>query len=106
MEGNEYSLKFTQKAEEDLDEIFCYISNSLFAHTAAENLMDKIETQIIKLKYFPFSCPLVLDEHLKKRGYRKLIVENYIAFYLVNEKELRVIIMRILYGASNFQTIL
>lgn len=31
MAGNMYSLKFTQKAEVDLDEIYDYITNSLFA---------------------------------------------------------------------------
>jgi toxin ParE1/3/4 len=48
----------------------------------------------------------VLDEPLKKRGYRKLIVGNYMVFYLVNEQERQVIITRILYGAGDYQTIL
>lgn len=106
MESKEYSLKFTSKAEEDLDDIFGYIANNLFAPEAAENLMDKIETGIMRLKAFPYSCSFVLDEPLKKRGYRKLIVDNYIVFYLVNEQERQVIIMRILYGATSYQTIL
>lgn len=106
MESKEYSLKFTPKAEEDLDEIYGYIANNLFAPEAAENLMDKLENSILRLKAFPYSCSLVLDEPLKKRGYRKLIVDNYIVFYLVNEQEHQVIIMRILYGASNYKNIL
>ncbi|MGI6712242.1 MAG: type II toxin-antitoxin system RelE/ParE family toxin [Bacillota bacterium] len=48
----------------------------------------------------------MLDEPLKKRGYRKLIVGNYMVFYLVNEQERQVIITRILYGAGDYQTIL
>lgn len=68
--------------------------------------MDKIETSIMRLKAFPFSCTLVLDKHLQERGYRKLPVDNYIVFYLINENEGQVIIMRILYGASNYQDIL
>ncbi|HHW39555.1 MAG TPA: type II toxin-antitoxin system RelE/ParE family toxin [Syntrophomonadaceae bacterium] len=106
MGSEEYSLKFTPKAVEDLDEIYGYIANNLFAPEAAENLMDKIETSIMRLKAFPYSCSFVLDEPLKKRGYRKLIVDNYIVFYMVNEQERQVVIMRILYGASNYQTIL
>ena len=106
MENKEYSLKFTFKAEDDLDEINRYIANNLFAPEAAENLMDKIESDIMRLKAFPYSCSFVLDETLKKRGYRKLIIDNYIVFYLVSEQERQVIIMRILYGASNYQTIL
>ncbi|KJS86258.1 MAG: translation repressor RelE [Peptococcaceae bacterium BICA1-8] len=106
MKSNSFSLKFTPKAEEDLDEIYSYISTKLLAEDAANNLMDKIENSIMGLKEFPFSCSHVLDEPLKNRGYRKLIIENYIAFYLINEAEKQVVIMRVLYGASNYQNIL
>jgi toxin ParE1/3/4 len=106
MPNNNYSLKFTPKAEEDLDEIYSYISTKLFAEIAALNLMDKIENAVMRLAEFPFSCSFVLDEPLKSRGYHKLIVENYIVFYLVNGVEKQVVIMRILYGASKYQNIL
>jgi toxin ParE1/3/4 len=106
MSNDSYSLKFTSKAEEDLDQIYKYISTKLFAEVAAENLMEKIEKSIMRLKEFPFSCSYVLDELLKNRGYRKLIVDKYIVFYLVNEVEKQVVIMRILHGARNYHNIL
>lgn len=106
MEDKKYSLKFTTKAEEDLDELYKYISGNPFAPEAANNLMDKFENKILRLKDFPYSCSLVLDETLKQRGYRKLIIDNYIVFYLVNDERQQVIIMRILYGASNYKNIL
>jgi toxin ParE1/3/4 len=106
MLNNEYCLKFTLAAEEDLDEIYSYIATKLFASTTAEGLMDKIENGIMGLKEFPFLGGYVHDELLKERGYRKLIVDNYIAFYLVNEAEKQVVIMRILYGATNYQDFL
>jgi addiction module RelE/StbE family toxin len=106
MENKEYNLRFTSKAEEDLDEMFEYISNELFSPESAENLMDKIETSIMMLKTFPYSSSYVLDKILRKRGYRRLIVDHYIVFYLVNEKEQLVIIMRILYSARNYQNFL
>jgi toxin ParE1/3/4 len=101
-----YGLKFTSKAEEDLDEIYGYITKTLLAEKAAADLMAKFEASILRLKDYPYSCSFVVDEPLKSRGYRKLIVDNYIAFYLVNEIEHRVVIMRILFGASNYQLIL
>ncbi|MGH4118080.1 type II toxin-antitoxin system RelE/ParE family toxin [Clostridium sp.] len=103
---NEYKIKFTPVAEEDLDQIYEYIVNKLFAGTAANDLMEKIETGIMRLKQFPFSCSHVLDEALKTRGYRRFIVDNYIVFYLVNESEKQVVIMRILYGARNYETLM
>ncbi len=106
MPNSKYKLKFTPKAEEDLDEIYNYITTKLFAETAAESLMDKIENAFMRLEKYPFSCSFVFDKPLKSRGYRKLIIDNYIAFYLVNESEKQVIIMRILYGVSDYQTFL
>lgn len=106
MEESKYIIKITPKAFEDLDEIYSYISNGLYNEGAADNLMDKIEARIMRLKNFPFSCSFVLDEILKDKGYRKLIVENYIAFYLVREEERQVVIIRVLYGGQKYQDLI
>ncbi len=105
-ENNNYSLKFNLKASEDLEQIYVYISEKLLADVAADRLLNNIENSIMRLRDFPYSCSFVLDDLLKSKGYRKLIVDNYIVFYLVNEIEKQVVIMRILYGAQNFQEII
>ena len=106
MSKNNYSLKLTPKASEDLDKIYSYISKELYAEKAVKNLLEKIETSIMRLKDFPFSCNYVVDKFLRKKGYRKLIIDNYIAFYLVNKKEQQIIIMRVLYGRQEYQDLL
>jgi len=106
MLNNRYNIKFTSKARDDLDEIYSYISGELFAEDTANNLLERIESSIMRLRDFPFSCNFVADEFLKSKGYRKLIVDSYIAFYLVNEAEKQVVIMRILYGRQKYQDIL
>ncbi len=106
MEENSYNVKFTRKAVDDLDEIYRYISSELFAKNSANDLLERIETSIMRLKDFPFLCNFVADEFLKKKGYRKLIIDNYIAFYLVDELNKRVVIMRILYGRRKYQDLL
>lgn len=106
MSRRKYSLKFTPKASEDLEQIYSYITGTLLAELAADNLLERIESSIMKLRSFPYSGSFVLDEPLKNRGYRKLIIDNYIAFYLVNEQEKQVVVMRIIYGAQNYQGLL
>ena len=106
MSENSYSLRFTPKASEDLESIYSYISNNLSAPVAADDLIYKMEIDILRLKDFPYSCSYVIDESLKARGYRKLIIDNYIVFYLVNKMDKQVVIMRILYGAQNYKEIL
>lgn len=83
---NNYTIKMTPKAASDLNNIYKYISEELFATSSATNILERIEKEIIRLREFPFSCNYVDDEYLKNKGYRKLIVENYIAFYLIEEE--------------------
>jgi toxin ParE1/3/4 len=103
---NEYKLKFTAIANDDLDQIYNYISNNLAANLAAENLLDIIEEQITRLTDYPYSCEPHGDEFLKTKGYHKLVVNNYLIFYLVDEVEKMVVIMRIIYGARQYEKLL
>lgn len=101
-----YAIKIAPKAFEDLDEIYSYISDELYNEVAADNLLENIATSIMRLKDFPFTCSFVMDEILKNKGYRKLIIQNYIAFYLVIEEEKKVVVMRILYGGQKYQDLI
>lgn len=106
MESNNYHIKFTKVAEDDLDEIYRHILEESSAEEIARGLLEKIETSIMKLRLFPFSCNFVSDEFLKNKGYRKLIVGNYIAFYLIDDVNNNVVIMRIIYGSRKYQDII
>ena len=41
-----------------------------------------------------------------KKGYRKLIVENYVGAYLLNEQTKEVVVMRFFYGARDYKRLL
>ena len=100
---NKYKVKFTPVAEDDLDKIYQYISEKLDAPEAAMNLMNEIENKVMRLADMPYSCVAVDDELLKSKGYRKLIIKNFLALYVVFEDEKLVKIMRVVYGASNYK---
>lgn len=106
MSTSDYQVKLTPKAHEDLDRIYSYITGELYAPVAANSLLEKIEASIMRLRDFPFAYGLVDDGFLRSKGYRKLIIDNYIAFYVVNEKAKQVIVMRVLYGRRKYQDIL
>ena len=106
MSDDIFELLFTQKASDDLNQIYSYIAKTLFAEHAAEKLIQEIECSILRLKDHPLSCSVVTIEPLKRKNYRKLIVDKYLVFYIVDEKERQVVIMRILYGAVDYQNIL
>ncbi len=100
---NKYRVKIVPKAEEDLDDIFYYIAIELNNTSAAEKIINKFSDQIIRLQVFPFSGSLLEDDLLKDKGYRKLIIDNYIVFYIVSEEDQQVVIMRVLYGRKKYQ---
>ena len=101
--SNKYKVKFTPLADNDMDGIYQYIFDTLSAPMAAENLIDEIEQKTRRLEDFPYSCPVVDDELLKLKGYRKLVVKNFIALYVVSDAEMLVTIMRVVFGASDYE---
>lgn len=90
----------------DLDGIYRYISAELFAESAATKLMDRIESSIMQLSEFPKLGNRLTDEYLRLKGYRRIIVDSYIIFYLVDEQRKKVIIMRVLYGKRKYEDLL
>ncbi len=98
----EYKITLLPSAYEDIDKIFEYICNVLQNPQAAVSLINKIYKETDPLKTLPYiGAEIDIDISLKYT-YRKLHVENYIVFYIVNEEEKSVDIIRVLYGKSNY----
>ena len=92
-------------AQQDLDSIFNYINNDLNNPTAAIKLINQFEYSFNMLALFPESGPLVDNKMVKNyANYRKLIVNNYIAFYTYNDDE--VLIVRVISGMRDYYDLL
>lgn len=50
---DEYEVRVTRQELEQMKEIMHYISNDLMVPDAADNLLDKIKAEIMKLSCFP-----------------------------------------------------
>lgn len=95
---DKYNIEITEPAENDLFEIKRYISEDRLEPSVAERIIDKIAEGIFELEEMPLRNALVQDERLAVDGIRKLIIDNYIVFYFVDEGRHTVTIVRILYG--------
>ena len=93
----------TPATSEDLENIYKYIKNNIKSGTAAKNLVVKISAKLKSIPDFPYMYELSRDKVLCQKGYRKLVINNYIALYLVDEKRKFVIISRIFYGSMNYE---
>jgi len=101
-----YKVNLTEPAENDLRDIARYISSQLNEPTTALNMVRTIHEAISKLETSALAHPLVKDERLAHTGYRPLVIKNYIAFYVADEKKKIVDVDRILYARRDWQNIL
>ncbi|MFV0364509.1 MAG: type II toxin-antitoxin system RelE/ParE family toxin [Suipraeoptans sp.] len=101
-----YQIRITSAAERDIAHATDYIELALKNPQAADNLLDEVEHQITALTQLPEKFPLVEDELLASWGIRFTLVNNYLAFYVIDHGEQQVNIVRVLYGKSNWVSIL
>lgn len=97
-----YEVKIYPAAKRDLKDLISYL-NTLSAD-AALRYYDLIVEKIGSLSQMPERCPYARNNPLKARGYRCLVVESYLVFYVVKGDTVQ--IRRILYGKRNYEWLL
>ena len=101
-----YQVHITSTAEHDIMHAADYIEFPHKNPTAADNLLDAAPEQIGSLADLPQKFRLVDDPVLASWGIRFVIINNYLAFYTIDEEKQTVIIVRFLYQKSNWTSIL
>jgi plasmid stabilization system protein ParE len=101
-----YNIHITFKAERDLGEAADYIEFNLRNSQSADDLLDKAAEEINSLSSMPQRFRLVDDPVLASWGIRFITVNNYLAFYIIDEDSHTVHILRFLYAKRNWISIL
>lgn len=78
-----YKIEYLPSSARDLTEIVEYIK--IDSPQSAMNFTDKIDESISRLEQFPFTGVVPKDIRLQSLGYRTLIIENYLVFYVVSD---------------------
>jgi addiction module RelE/StbE family toxin len=104
MEQRPFKYEFTPLAEQDLNDIFDYISIELSSPQAAERLINKIQAAVESVCDFPFSRPLLTNKTLRDKGYRLITVDNFYLFYVIKNKS--VVIRRVTYNRRDYEALL
>ena len=100
-----YNVIYSPQAVEDLKDIYSYIAFELLVPTTAENLVNKLRKNIRALDFMPERFPIVDWAPWDELKMRKLPVDNFIVFYLVDSESLSVNIVRILYSGRDIESI-
>lgn len=95
---NEYEVRVTRLALEQMKEIVHYISNDLMAPDAADNLLDKMKAEITKLPSFPKKHALIDEEPWRTEGVRKIVVKNFLIYYWVDDENNGVQVTAVIYS--------
>lgn len=96
-----YEVKITTQAQEQMVEIIDYISYELFAPDAANNLLDKLEENILSLSEFPERYQLIEKEPWRTEGIRKIVVNNFFIYYWIDKAEKKVQVTAVIYEKRN-----
>ena len=104
-----YKVQIADSAKKELAEIVGYISETLCNKTAALSLLDDFYDQKSFLYENPYTFPECPVESLWRKGYRRfLFKKNYVALYLIDDKEDRkiVTIMHVFYAKRDYEKLI
>lgn len=97
-----YKVIIYPAAKQDLLNIIDYLNT--LSPDAALRYYDLLTEKIASLSHMPERCPHPKDLALAAKGYRYLIVENYLVFYLVFGNTVQ--IRRILFSRRDYRYLL
>ena len=100
-----YIVIYSPQALEDLTEIYEYIRYTLQARITADKQSSRIRKMVRSLDTFPARHSLVNWEPWVSMKIYKVLVDNYMIFYNINEELSTVSIIRIFYSGRNIEDI-
>lgn len=101
-----YNLIYLPAARQDMVDIVRYVSRVLENPIAAERLAETLIEAGERIAAFPYANPAHRPIRLLKREYRKLLVQNYLMLYWVDEENQCVTVARVVYAKRNYTRLL
>ena len=95
---HKHRVEYLPIAVSDLEDIYIFVADN--SPYAAMDLIDRIDASIAALESFPEMGVLAKHPRLARKGYRVLIIDDFLVFYVVLADVVE--IRRILSGKRNF----
>ncbi len=93
-----YQVFLSNQASADLRDIFQYIAVDLQSPENAVRQIRRLEEHIRSLDKLPYRFRKYETGHWKNRNLRVMPVDHYCVFYIPNDDEKAVTVIRIMYG--------
>ena len=96
-----YHIKLYPRAYRDMEEIYRYIAIEKQVPENAKAQTDRIWKAIKSLETFPDSHQDRLEGKYAGKGYKQLLIDNYMAIYKIDETEKTVYVITVQYQGRN-----
>ena len=100
---NSYNVGYSVDALGDLRELYSYIANELLVPETAAAQLGRIRKEVRSLDFMPARYTLVEWEPWHSMKMHQLPVDNFIVYYLVDDKERTVLLLRKQLGVAWIQ---
>ena len=100
------NLKISRSYKEDTLSAYNYIKNVLNAPMAAKKLKNEVKEKLMYISKNPTHRPLVQDKYLASLGYRLISVKNYLIFYIIDDDDSHIKIIRFIFCKRDWINIL
>jgi addiction module RelE/StbE family toxin len=97
-----YKLKHHKDAEKDRERILAYIVQEFDMPGAAHRLNIAFNKGFQKIRRQPYICPVIEFDTPKAHEYRRLLVQNYIAVYWIDEDNKIITVSRIFHSRQDY----
>ena len=98
---DKYEVMLYPRAYRDIDDIYAYIALEKLATENAKAQTDRIWDALERLDTFPASHQERVVGRYAGKGYKQLIIDNYIAIFKIDEMEKQVYVVTVQYQGRN-----
>ena len=98
---DKYDVMLYPRAFRDIDDIYAYIAHEKLSPDNAKEQTDRIWEAIKSLDKFPESHQDRLVGRFSGKGYKQLIIDNYIAIFRIDTNKKKVFVVTVQYQGRN-----
>ena len=98
---DKYKVRLNQQAFREINDIFAYIALEKLLPENAKGQTDRIWEALKKLEICPQSHQERTEGKYAGKGYRQLLIDNYIAIFRIDESNKTVYVVTVQYQARN-----
>lgn len=98
---DKYKVVLLKRAYRDIEDIYAYIAHEKLAPENAEGQINRIKKAILELDTCPQSHQDRIVGRYADKGYKQLIIDNYIAIFRIDDLKKLVYVVTIQYQGRN-----